>query len=243
MSNPWEIKTIEYDKTNSEGNVDTTGYGQMSILLSKYVLKEKGKGLSSNDFTNSDKLKLDSVESGAQENKVETLTVNQGQKIYPNSDKNIDITVPTRVSQLANDLGYAKLANMSTHEDYSDSYVGKAKIAFQDEENIAIGKNANANEGGIAIGVNTTTNEIYDVNINNQLLHNQETNVWEGKISESEVANKNSNGTDLTQLDTVIDNLASEVQNRIDGDTTLQNNIDDEIQNRIDGDTTLQNNI
>jgi hypothetical protein len=243
MSNPWEIKTIEYDKTNSEGNVDTTGYGQISILLSKYVLKEKGKGLSSNDFTNSDKLKLDSVESGAQENKVETLTVNQGQKIYPNSDKNIDITVPTRVSQLANDLGYAKLANMSTHEDYSDSYVGKAKIAFQDEENIAIGKNANANEGGIAIGVNTTTNEIYDVNINNQLLHNQETNVWEGKISESEVANKNSNGTDLTQLDTVIDNLASEVQNRIDGDTTLQNNIDDEIQNRIDGDTTLQNNI
>ena len=243
MSNPWEIKTIEYDKTNSEGNADATGYGQISILLSKYVLKEKGKGLSSNDFTNSDKLKLDSVEIGAQENKVETLTVNQGQKIYPNSDKNIDITVPTRVGQLTNDLGYAKLANMSTYEDYSDSYVGKAKFAFQDEENIAIGKNANANEGGIAIGVNTTTNETYDVNINNQLLHNQETDIWEGKISESEVANKNSNGTDLIQLDTVINNLAIETQNRIDGDTTLQNNINNEVQNRIDGDDLLTINL
>ena len=44
MNNHWEIQTVEFDKTNSEGNVDTYGYGQISILLSKYVLKEKGKG-------------------------------------------------------------------------------------------------------------------------------------------------------------------------------------------------------
>lgn len=50
MSNPWEIQTIEYDKTNAEGNAEVSGYGQISILLNKYVLKEKGKGLSSIDF-------------------------------------------------------------------------------------------------------------------------------------------------------------------------------------------------
>ena len=26
MSNPWEIQTIEYDKTNAEGNAEVSGY-------------------------------------------------------------------------------------------------------------------------------------------------------------------------------------------------------------------------
>lgn len=87
MSNPWQIQTVQYDKTNSEGNVDTAGYGQISILLSKYVLKEKGKGLSTNDFTNSYVQKLNSMEIGSQVNKVETLTVNRNQILYPDVDK------------------------------------------------------------------------------------------------------------------------------------------------------------
>ena len=246
MSNPWEIQTIEYDKTNAEGNAEVSGYGQISILLNKYVLKEKGKGLSSNDFTDNDVQKLKSIEVGAETNKLETLTINGGVKIYPNDEKNINLPIPTKVSQLNNDLGYAKLINMSHDDDFSDSYVGKAKFAFQDEENIAIGKNSNVEHGGIAIGKNTATSETYDINIGNELLHNRISDIWEGKTSSSlsaDVAMKNTNGTNLTQLDVVIEDLATETQNRIDADGVLQDNIDTETQNRIDADGVLQNNI
>ena len=243
MNNHWEIQTVEFDNTNSEGNVDSYGYGQISILLSKYVLKEKGKGLSSNDFTDSDKLKLNSVEVNAQENKVETISINGGQKFYPDSEKNIDIDVPTKISQLYNDVGYAKLINASTQEDYSDSYVGKAKLAFQDEENIPIGKNSNAEQGGIALGANTSTDETHDVNINNQLLHNKETDLWEGIITHSKTSDTNTNGTNLNQLDVVIDDLETETQNRIDGDNTLLEKINTETQSRTEADNLLRENL
>ena len=246
MSNPWEIQTIEYDKTNAEGNAEVSGYGQISILLNKYVLKEKGKGLSSNDFTDNDVQKLKSIEVGAETNKLETLTINGGVKIYPNDEKNINLPIPTKVSQLDNDLGYAKLINMSHDDDFSDSYVGKAKFAFQDEENIAIGKNSNVEHGGIAIGKNTATSETYDINIGNELLHNKISDIWEGKTSSSlsaDVAMKNTNGTNLTQLDVVIEDLATETQNRIDADGVLQDNIDTETQSRIDTDNSLSNDI
>ena len=256
MSNPWEIQTIEYDKTNAEGNVEVSGYGQISILLNKYVLKEKGKGLSSNDFTDNDKLKLSSIEVGAEKNKLETLTINGGTKIYPNDEKNINLPIPTKVSQLDNDLGYAKLINMSHDDDFSDSYVGKAKFAFQEEESLAIGKNAIADNDGVAIGKNaiadvrgvaigadTSINEVYDVNINNELLHNVEENIWEGKITEADKAFKNDNGTNLTELDVVIENLAKETQNRIKADNVLQDNINTEKQNRIDADNVLSQRV
>ena len=246
MSNPWEIQTIEYDKTNAEGNAEVSGYGQISILLNKYVLKEKGKGLSSNDFTDNDVQKLKSIEVGAETNKLETLTINGGVKIYPNDEKNINLPIPTKVSQLDNDLGYAKLINMSHDDNFSDSYVGKAKFAFQDEENIAIGKNSNVEHSGIAIGKNTATSETYDINIGNELLHNKISDIWEGKTSSSlsaDVAMKNTNGTNLTQLDVVIEDLATETQNRIDADGVLQDNIDTETQSRIDADGVLQDNI
>lgn len=246
MSNPWQIQTVQYDKTNSEGNVDTAGYGQISILLSKYVLKEKGKGLSTNDFTNSYVQKLNSMEIGSQVNKVETLTVNRNQILYPDVDKNININIPTKTSQLENNSGYAKLLNASSFTDYSDSYVGKSKVSFQDEENIAIGKNSNVEYGGIAIGKDTATSETYDINIGNELLHNKISDIWEGKISSSlsaDVSMKNTNGTNLTQLDVVIEDLATETQNRNNADMTLQNNINAETQNRIDADNSLSNDI
>ena len=228
MSNPWEIKTIEYDKTNSEGNVDTTGYGQISILLSKYVLKEKGKGLSSNDFTDGDSQKLDSIQVGAEVNKLETLTINNSNKLVPDSEKNINLPIPTKTSDLINDIGFARLASTSELQDYSDSYVGKSKVSFQDEENLAIGKGANADKGGIALGAYSVTSDTYDVNIFNKIKHNKESDIWEGKVTSSVTADKattNINGTNLNNLDTVISDLQTEIIDRVNADNTLQNNI------------------
>lgn len=60
-----------------------------------------GKGLSTNDYTNAEKSKLSDIASGAQVNVIESVKVN-GTKVEPSS-KAVDISVPTKVSQLTND--------------------------------------------------------------------------------------------------------------------------------------------
>lgn len=45
-------------------------------IKNKYVAKESGKGLSTNDFSNTLKSKLDGVEANAQVNKIEAIQVN-----------------------------------------------------------------------------------------------------------------------------------------------------------------------
>lgn len=63
-----------------------------------------GKGLSTNDYTNAEKQKLSGIASGAQANVIESVKVN-GTKVEPSS-KAVDISVPTEVSQLTNDVGF-----------------------------------------------------------------------------------------------------------------------------------------
>lgn len=63
-----------------------------------------GKGLSTNDYTNAEKSKLSGIASGAQANVIESVKVN-GTKVEPSS-KAVDISVPTKVSQLTNDSGF-----------------------------------------------------------------------------------------------------------------------------------------
>lgn len=60
-----------------------------------------GKGLSTNDYTNAEKSKLNDIASGAQVNVIESVKVN-GTALTP-SNKSVDVTVPTYVSQLTND--------------------------------------------------------------------------------------------------------------------------------------------
>lgn len=64
-------------QTNIDGKVD----------------KVTGKGLSTNDYTNNDKTKLDGIAAGAQVNVIETVKVN-GVALTP-ADKAVDVTVPT----------------------------------------------------------------------------------------------------------------------------------------------------
>lgn len=69
-----------------------------------FVAKEDGKGLSSNDFTTSEKEKLGGIESGAQVNVLTAVKVN-GVELSV-ADKAVDVTVPTKVSEVTNDAGY-----------------------------------------------------------------------------------------------------------------------------------------
>lgn len=83
----------------------------MTLLISKIksalggkVDVVSGKGLSTNDYTSAEKQKLSGIASGAQVNVIESVKVN-GTKVEPSS-KAVDISVPTKVSQLTNDSGY-----------------------------------------------------------------------------------------------------------------------------------------
>lgn len=71
-----------------------------------------GKGLSTNDYTNAEKQKLSGIASGAQVNVIESVKVN-GTKIEPSS-KAVDVTVPTKTSQLKNDSGYQSATSVES---------------------------------------------------------------------------------------------------------------------------------
>ena len=70
--------------------------------LDSKVDKVTGKGLSTNDYTIDEKNKLDGIAVGAQVNVIESVKVNGTAQAI--SNKEIDIPVPTKLSQLTNDI-------------------------------------------------------------------------------------------------------------------------------------------
>lgn len=73
--------------------------------LDNKVDKVSGKGLSTNDYTTAEKTKLSGIATGAQVNVIESIKVNGTAQTI--SSKAVNITVPTKVSQLTNDSSYA----------------------------------------------------------------------------------------------------------------------------------------
>lgn len=91
----------------------------MTLLISKIksalggkVDVVSGKGLSTNDYTSAEKQKLSGIASGAQVNVIESVKVN-GTKLTP-SLKAVDVTVPTKTSQLTNDSGYQSATSVES---------------------------------------------------------------------------------------------------------------------------------
>lgn len=83
--------------------------------LSNYVVKDGGKVLSTNDYTTAEKNKLASIANGAQVNVIETVKVNNA-ALTPSS-KAVNITVPTKTSDITNDSNYVQssaIANFVT---------------------------------------------------------------------------------------------------------------------------------
>lgn len=82
----------------------------VNTALADKVDKETGKGLSTNDYTTTEKNKLSNIASGAQVNVIESVKVN-GTALSVTS-KAVDVSVPTAVSQLTNDTGYITSADV-----------------------------------------------------------------------------------------------------------------------------------
>jgi len=72
----------------------------LTLIADTYVKKENGKGLSTNDFTAALLNKLNSVETDAEVNAIESISLN-GANVEPDSNKNVNISL----------AAYAHLAN------------------------------------------------------------------------------------------------------------------------------------
>lgn len=73
-------------------------------IKATFVAKETGKGLSTNDYTTTEKTKLGGIATGAQVNVIESIKVNNTAQAVDN--KAVNITVPTNLSELNNDSAY-----------------------------------------------------------------------------------------------------------------------------------------
>lgn len=81
--------------------------------LAKKVDAVSGKVLSTNDYTTAEKNKLAGIASGAQVNTITTVKVN-GTALTPDASKAVDVTTPTKTSQLTNDSGYQTASQVSS---------------------------------------------------------------------------------------------------------------------------------
>lgn len=123
-----QIKYLDYDGL-------VYYHSKVKTALGNKVDKVSGKGLSTNDFTNTLKNKLDGIANGAQVNVLEGINVN-GSAVTP-TNKIVNLTVPTKTSDLTNDSDFVSDANY-VHTDNNFTTELKDKL-----NGIATGAEAN----------------------------------------------------------------------------------------------------
>ena len=97
------------NKTTVDATFSTTSTNPVqnkviNAALNNKVDKVDGKGLSTEDFTTTEKNKLSGISEGAKDNVIETIQKNGTELTV--TDKTVNITVPTKTSDLTNDSGY-----------------------------------------------------------------------------------------------------------------------------------------
>lgn len=99
-------------------------------ITNAFVVKETNKGLSTNDYTTTEKDKLAGIAANAEANVIESISVNGTAQTVTN--KGVDITVPTNNNQLTNGAGYqtASDVNAAIDNKLGSTYKPKGSIAF-----------------------------------------------------------------------------------------------------------------
>lgn len=115
---PTQIKYLDYDGL-------VYYHSKVKTALSNKVDKVSGKGLSTNDFTNAYKTKLDGIATGAQVNVIEGITVNS--TAVPLTNKIANLTIPTKLTDLTNDGNFVTDANY-VHTDNNFTTALKNKL-------------------------------------------------------------------------------------------------------------------
>ena len=95
------------------------------------VDKVTGKGLSTNDYTTAEKNKLTGIAEGAQVNVIESIKVNNS-TVTP-TNKAVNITVPTKISQITNDSGFITADDVVEPSSTSPKVDGTAAVGTEDK--------------------------------------------------------------------------------------------------------------
>lgn len=122
IDNTEEITPTDKEQMNSiiKNNVE-----EIKRLSTNKVDKKYGYNLSENDFSNIYKKKLDGIEQNAQVNKIEKIFINDEE--MPNVEKNINITIPTKLTDLKNDNHFVNDKNY-VHTDNNFTHAEKEKL-------------------------------------------------------------------------------------------------------------------
>lgn len=126
---PTQIKYLDYDGL-------VYYHSKVKTALNNKVDKVSGKGLSTNDFTNAYKTKLDGIATGAQVNVIEGITVNS--TAVPLTNKIANLTIPTKLTDLTNDGNFVTDANyVHTDNNFTTTLLNKLNgIATGAEVNV-----------------------------------------------------------------------------------------------------------
>lgn len=105
-------------------DIDLLAYfkSKLDLIFANKVDKETGKGLSSNDYTATEKTKLAGIAAGAQANVLEGIQRNGSTVTVTNKIANI--SVPTKTSDLTNDSGYITGASVYTKTEIDQKLTG-----------------------------------------------------------------------------------------------------------------------
>ena len=127
IPNPEGEPTAELKTADIEGTIYEIVDEEARNTLENKVDKEEGKGLSSNDYSDEDKAKLDSVENGAEVNVQSDWDEND------NSKDDFIKNKPTKLSDFDNDEGF-----IDKTVDNLDNYYKKDETYTQSEVNSAL---------------------------------------------------------------------------------------------------------
>lgn len=142
----------------------------IATALNNKVDKISGKGLSTNDYTTAEKNKLSGIESGAEENIIESIKVNGTAQTI--TSKEVDIDVPTATSDLTNDSGFITrndYAVAGTITPSSEGVAGTIKV----HNNYGVSVIQSGNYAGTLIAMNSSASDMWEFKSPNRFSSHQ----------------------------------------------------------------------
>lgn len=191
------VQETVVDSALSETSANPVQNKVVKAELDKKVTKVTGKDLSTNDYTTEDKNKLKDIAANAQVNVLEAIAVNGTDQTITN--KKVDISVPTKVSDLTNDTGFITSASIDEKEDKTNKVI--SIIASNTDEQYPSAKAVYTGLSGKVDkidgkGLSTNDYTTTEKNKLNGIAEGAQVNVLEGvKV----------NGTGLVATDKVVD--------------------------------------
>lgn len=166
------------DYTDLMNTPDLSSYAtqnEVDAKLAQKVDKVSGKTLSTNDFTDAFKAKLEGIEAGAQVNTVSSVNAQVGQVVLSASDVGAlpDSTViPGKTSDLENDSGFITseslptnlLQNTATAQN-ALTILGTAATSASTASSINIGYGSAASRNTVSLGYNAKASNSYCTSI------------------------------------------------------------------------------